>query len=273
MSPRANQSSEVRELRERVSRLQEEILRLSQSVASAGSEPSPPQTDPNLLALERSNRDLQEFAFAISHDLQEPLRSILSLSELLRRRCGDRIDAGDLELLDQITRSAAGMRRLIEDLLRYSQAAHGATQFVTVDMNGVLQWVLSNLSSSIESAGAKITSSPLPTVHGDFTSLAQVLQNLISNALRYSKGTPKIEITAVSKDDHWIFSVRDEGIGIDPRYHAQIFGLFKRLHGPEHAGAGVGLAIAKRVVERHGGEIWVDSELGRGATFHFTIPA
>jgi PAS domain S-box-containing protein len=227
-------------------------------------------------ALARSNADLERFAFAASHDLQEPLRMITTYTQLLIRQ---QQQAGhtdkDSELFAGfIAAGAERMRTLIRDLLTYSRATHEpSADFHHIDMNAVLRIAAANLEHSIKECAAVITSDALPPAYGDGTQLAQVLQNLISNAIKYcERKPPRIHIGAVEAEHENTYSVRDNGVGIAPQYMQQVFGLFKRLHGKEVPGNGIGLAVAKRIVELHGGRIWVESDPGNGSTFYFTIP-
>ncbi len=224
--------------------------------------------------LARSNADLQEFAYVISHDLQEPLRTVATMSELLQRRYLRKIDRNADELVRLIVGAASRMSDLISDVLSYSRSMDGSAPGAhEIDANRVVGWVVENLTVAIRESGAKVEISPLPVIMADTATLTQVFQNLISNAIKY-RGTdpPVIRICATASETEWVFSVTDNGIGIPVKYHGAIFGLFKRLHGNEYAGTGIGLALCKRLIEKQGGRIWVDSETGRGSTFHFTVP-
>ena len=225
--------------------------------------------------LMRSNEDLQQFAFIISHDLQEPLRIVSSYAQLVAKRYPDALDEEGHEFLRHITEGVSRMRQLIQDLLAYSRASQGGgLQMEETDVEGVVAWALMNLQVSIQESGAHVTYEKLPTVYGDRAQLAQLFQNLIGNAIKYrSSAPPRIHIQAESRKGEWMFSVQDNGIGIAPEYRERVFGIFKRLHGREYPGTGIGLAICKRIVERHGGRIWVESEDGAGSTFYFTIAA
>ena len=225
--------------------------------------------------LARSNADLQHFAYVTSHDLQEPLRMIASFAELLAQRYRGKLDTDADEFIGYIISGAHRMDALIRDLLAYSRVVN--TEGVTyqpVELEGTLHWATMNLQKAIAETGAIITHDELPVALGDQVQLVQVLQNLISNALKYrSQEKPHVHISAERSDAEWIISVRDNGIGIAPEYHDRIFGVFKRLHGRDYPGTGIGLAICKAVVEKHGGRIWVESEAGQGATFRFTLAA
>jgi signal transduction histidine kinase len=224
--------------------------------------------------LVRANEELRQFGYAASHDLREPLRTVASYTQLLNRRYQGKFDDEAQEFMAYIVESVHRMDSLLSDLLSYSHQLNVSEQaLASVDMEAVLAGVLMNLDSSIRESGTKITHDPLPEVSGDFVQLGQVFQNLIGNSIKYrGEATPSIHISAEEKDDQWLFSFKDNGLGIDPRYHEQIFGIFKRLHGREYPGTGIGLALVKRIVERQGGRIWVESEVGQGATFKFTVP-
>ena len=225
--------------------------------------------------LQRSNADLQQFAYVASHDLQEPLRMVSSYLGLLESRSREGLDDSSKEYLDFAMDGAKSMQGMIDDLLSYSRVDTRGKGFTTVDMNQVLSCALKNLRTSIEKSGTSVTSSELPMVTADRSQIALVLQNLLSNAIKYrGKETPRIHVAAQGKGKEWVFSVQDNGIGIDPKYKDRLFKMFQRLHTrDEYEGTGMGLAIARRIVERHGGRIWVESEPGRGSTFYFTIPA
>ncbi len=224
--------------------------------------------------LSRSNAELEQFAYIASHDLQEPLRTVASFAELLERRHGEPMSEDAKKCLAHIMNGVTRMRDLIQDLLEYSRLNEDAKKFQGVDFEKALETVLSNLNTSIRESGAIITRDPLPTVQGDWTQLVTLLQNLIGNALKfYNQPPPSIHVSARKTRDHWIFSVKDKGIGIEPQYLERAFVIFQRLHKKDgYPGTGMGLAICKKVVERHGGKIWVESEPGKGSTFYFSIP-
>jgi len=225
--------------------------------------------------LRRSNADLERFAYAASHDLQEPLRMVASFLQLLERRAGSCLDAEAREFLGFATSGASRMQVLVADLLAFSRAGREATPSRAVATDEALDQALGNLGVAIQEAGALVKRAPLPPVQGIHSQVVQVFQNLVSNALKFhGGGAPRVEIDAVAEGASWHFRVRDQGIGIDPQYFDRIFQLFQRLHGHERfEGTGIGLAITKRLVERLGGRIWVESAPGAGATFHFTLPA
>lgn len=225
--------------------------------------------------LERSNAELERFAYVASHDLQEPLRVVASYVQLLARRYRGRLDSDADEFIAFAVDASRRMQILINNLLAYSRLTTRGGEFLPTDGEALLSGVLDNLRAALQETGAVVEHDPLPTIVADASQLAQVFQNLISNALKFhGEEPPHLRISASPQGSDWLFSVQDNGIGFDPRYAETIFILFKRLHGPrEYAGTGVGLAICKRVIERHGGRIWVESEPGRGATFFFTLPA
>ena len=224
--------------------------------------------------LERSNADLEQFAYVASHDLQEPLQMVSSFVQLLARRYQGKLDSTADEYIGYAVSGAARMRALINDLLSYSRVGTRGGKFEETDCESVLAVALNNLSVAIEQAHATVTHDPLPTVLADRSQLLQVFQNLIGNALKFRAGKPAcVHIGAVARDEEWLFCVHDEGEGIDPQYFDRIFIIFQRLHRRnEYEGTGIGLAICKKIIERHGGRIWVESEPGKGATFYFTMP-
>jgi PAS domain S-box-containing protein len=224
--------------------------------------------------LKRSNAELEQFAYVASHDLQEPLRMVSSYTQLLGRRYGDKLDADAKEFMGYIVDGAARMKQLIEDLLAYSRVGTKAKEFRAVELATPLRRALANLKVAVEETGAQVSHDPLPGVHGDEVQLAQVFQNLIGNALKFrSQSAPRIHIEVSENEMHWEIAVRDNGIGIEAQYFERIFMLFQRLHNKgEYPGTGIGLAIVKKVVERHGGQVRVESELGKGSAFIFTLP-
>ena len=225
--------------------------------------------------LQRSNKDLEQFAYVASHDLQEPLRAVAGCVQLLQRRYQGHLDAAADELIHHIVDGAARMQKLIEDLLAYSRLnTKGARRSVT-DTERALAVACSNLQVAIAESQVQITHDPLPAVQADAGQLALLLQNLLSNAIKFRSANPlQIHIGVERANDYWRVFVRDNGIGLEPQYADRIFRIFQRLHTrTEYPGTGMGLAICQKIVEQHGGEIWVESELGTGATFYFTLPA
>ena len=225
--------------------------------------------------LRRSNEDLQQFAYVASHDLQEPLRMITSYVTLLRQREGSKLDENSRQFIAFALDGATRMQQFIQDLLAYSRVGKQGGAFEPVDANEARAAALANLQSAIERAGAEITHDTLPTVKGDLTLLTQLFQNLVGNALKFRGEAPlRIHIGCQRKGAAWEFAVRDNGIGIAPQDFERIFVVFQRLHAPEKfPGTGIGLSVCKKIVERHGGRIWVESKPGKGATFFFTSPA
>ncbi|MFC6825979.1 PAS domain S-box protein [Halopelagius fulvigenes] len=225
--------------------------------------------------LEESNERLEQFAYAASHDLQEPLRMVSSYLSLIERRYGDELDEDGEEFLEFAVDGAERMREMIDGLLQYSRVDTQGDPLEPTDLNDVLGDTLENLQMQIEETDAETTAEPLPAVYGDASQLQQVFQNLLSNAIEYSgEEPPRIRVEAERNRREHLISVRDEGIGIDPDGQDRVFEVFQRLHShEEHPGTGIGLALCQRIVERHGGEIWVESEPGEGATFSFTLPA
>ena len=225
--------------------------------------------------LGRSNAELEQFAYVASHDLQEPLRMVSSYLDLLVRRASDRLDERARGYVDFATDGARRMQELIKDLLAYSRAGRvERADLVRIPASRALAEALENLRSRSTEVGATITAGDLPAVVFDKIQLVQVFQNLIGNALKFrGEKAPVVEVTAERLDGAWVFAVQDNGIGIDPNYHARIFDIFQRLHSrAEYPGTGIGLAICKRIIERHGGRIWVESAPGQGAVFKWTVP-
>jgi PAS domain S-box-containing protein len=225
------------------------------------------------LELRRANEELSQFGYAVAHDLREPLRNVVNFSELLVRVLkGD--SKGDAQTsIKYIVEGVQRMEMLLNDLLAYSQTSASQESRTLVDTNEALKQALDNLKAAIAETGAVITSDYLPPVLGYDAQMVQVFQNLISNAIKYrSEATPRIQIRAQKNEHDWTFSVRDNGIGIRPEYHAMIFRLFKRLHGREIPGTGMGLAICTKIIERHGGRLWVSSQPAEGSAFFFSLP-
>jgi PAS domain S-box-containing protein len=226
-------------------------------------------------ALRRTNQDLQQFSYAASHDLKEPLRTVTNYLQLIRSRySGKVLDPEAGQLFDVAVAGAQRMHALVEALLEYSRAGEvGDATLEPVPVDKVVSDVITNLQSAISETSADVSLGPLPVVTANPLHLTQVFENLIGNALKYrSEKPPHILVTATEEARDWVFSVEDNGIGIPPEYQAQIFGIFKRLHGDEYPGTGIGLATCKKIVDRHGGTIWVESEPGKGSRFSFTLP-
>jgi light-regulated signal transduction histidine kinase (bacteriophytochrome) len=224
--------------------------------------------------LARSNTDLKQFASAASHDLQEPLKVVEGFVNLLARRYRDKLDAKGNDLIGYTIEGVRRMQELIKDLLEYSRVGTKGLNIKETDCSLAVDKAVFNLQVSIEDVGAVVTHNELPVIKADTSQINRLFQNLIGNALKFhGKETLGIHISAEGKENEWIFSVRDNGIGIDPKQAGKIFGMFQRLHSrEEYPGTGIGLAICKRIVEGHGGRMWVESELGKGSTFYFTIP-
>jgi len=224
--------------------------------------------------LKRSNEELAQFANIASHDLQEPLRMVASYTQLLARRYKGKLDADADEFINFAVDGATRMQRLIQDLLKYSRAGSHIVALAEVSSEHALEVALTNLHSAIAESGAQVEYGGLPAVLADELQLSQLFQNLIGNAIKYQNGgTPRVQVSASpAPGGKWEFSIKDNGIGIDPQHFERIFGMFQRLHKREEfAGTGIGLAICKKIVERHGGHIGVESEPGKGATFRFTL--
>ncbi|MGQ0545241.1 MAG: PAS domain S-box protein [Betaproteobacteria bacterium] len=224
--------------------------------------------------LKRSNSELEQFAYVASHDLQEPLRMVSSYTQLVMKRYGERLDGDAREFMNYVVDGASRMKQLIEDLLAYSRVGTKGKDFKPVAVESALKRAVTNLRAAIEESGAEIAHDPLPTLNADEVQLAQLFQNLMGNALKFrGPEKAKIRIKAEEKPSEWRFSVVDNGIGIEPQYFERIFMLFQRLHTKgDYPGTGIGLAICKKVVERHGGRIWVESGPGKGSSFIFTLP-
>ncbi|MGD1000287.1 MAG: ATP-binding protein [Candidatus Brocadiia bacterium] len=224
--------------------------------------------------LQRSNEELEQFAYVASHDLQEPLRSVTSMVQMLAKRYSGKLDADADDFIKYAVGGASRMKQLICDLLAYSHVGTRTQDRKPADCSLIVDHVLAGLRVAIKESGALVTRDPLPTVMADAVQFAQLFQNLVGNAIKFrSEKPPRIHISAQKRKGDWLFSVSDNGIGIDPKHAARIFVIFQRLHTPEeYPGTGIGLAICKKIVERHGGTIWTESKPGEGAIFHFTMP-
>lgn len=224
--------------------------------------------------LERSNAELEQFAYIISHDLQEPLRMVASYTQLLEKRYKGSLDADADEFIAYAVDGARRMQNMIQSLLSYSRVGTRGKPFEPTECESVFKQALANLKVTIDESGAGVTHDPLPRVMADETQLIQLFQNLLANAIKFrGEEQPRIHVSAKEDSNECLFSVSDNGIGINPGYFDRIFVIFQRLHGrEEYPGTGIGLSVCKRIVERHGGRIWVESQPGEGSTFHFTIP-
>lgn len=224
--------------------------------------------------LERSNADLEEFGYAVSHDLKEPLRSVQGFLELLKRRAGDKLDEKSHGYIDRSLAGADRMRLLIEDLLAYARVSASSRELREVDLNRLVHDVLGGLEQSRQESGAQVEVGALPVLQGEPVQLSALFQNLIANAIKFRREPPVIRIDARAEGDAWHLTVQDNGIGIHAEQFERVFQVFQRLHGKdEYPGTGIGLAVCKKIVERHGGRIWLESEPGVGTTFHFTLPS
>jgi len=252
--------TEIREAHQALQRMNEE---LEQRVAARTAE------------LQRTNEELQQFAYVASHDLQAPLRTITGYISLLQKRYHGRLDNDADEFLDFITEGARHMQALIRDLLAYSRAGRSDCEQKPVDCNALVVDVLHNLHAAIEARSVRLVIDPLPVLPGDRLLLGQLFQNLIDNAIKFgATDNPLVRVNVTRTRNEYAFAITDNGIGIDPAQIGRLFRVFQRLHrADEYSGTGIGLAICKKVVERHGGRIWVESAPGQGSSFQFTLPA
>lgn len=256
--------------------LKDHLARLPEKVRRAIQDKSLRDEHKQTLAeLARSNQDLEQFAYVASHDLQEPLRMVATYTQLLAERYRGQLDDNADKYIHYAVDGALRMQALVEDLLAFSRIGRQGTDLQSTDCNAVLETAVKNLHAAIHESGAQVTHDPLPTVLADGSQLLQVFQNLVGNALKFrGSDPPAIHLSASKKRSEWIFSVADNGIGVAPEYAEVIFVIFKRLHTrAEYPGSGIGLSICKKIIERQGGRIWVESQPGQGATFQFTLPA
>jgi light-regulated signal transduction histidine kinase (bacteriophytochrome) len=232
------------------------------------------QLQSTLVELERSNKELEQFAYVASHDLQEPLRMVSSYTQLLAQKYEDQLDDKAKKFIGYAVDGAVRMQTLINDLLAYSRVSTQGKTLKTIDSHAALGAALRNLATTIEDNRAIVVNDDLPIVRADATQLSQLFQNLIGNAIKFQRADlPRIQISVCDLGSEWRFSVKDNGIGIEAKYAEKVFVIFQRLHTrQEYPGTGIGLAICKRIVERHGGRIWFESEPGTGSTFYFTLP-
>ncbi len=224
--------------------------------------------------LVRANADLEEFAYVTSHDLQEPLRTIRACTEMFLKKSGEKLTAEEKGLLQLVATAGQRMSSMVSDLLGYSRMLAEDVPMANVPVAEVLDWAQNNLHLAVQTSDAEISYSDMPMVRGNRIALVQLFQNLLSNAIKY-RGAERvrIRISAERQAERWRLAVCDNGIGIDPAYHQRIFRLFQRLHSQEFPGTGIGLTLCRKIVQAHGGKIWVESEVGKGATFFFTLPA
>ncbi|MFZ0281617.1 MAG: ATP-binding protein, partial [Bacteroidales bacterium] len=218
------------------------------------------------------NKDLEHFAYVISHDLQEPLRMVSNFTQLLNQRYGDKLDENARDYIKFAVEGSERMFNLINGLLAYSKINLRGKEFRMVDINGVLDEVVKNLRYMIEKKMAAIKIVNMPALYADRSQMIQLFQNLVSNSIKFSPDSPKITVNSEEQDEFYLFSVKDEGIGIEEQFFERIFQIFQRIDRvEEYEGTGIGLSVCKRIVERHGGRIWIESKRGTGSTFWFTI--
>jgi signal transduction histidine kinase len=255
--------------------LKDQMARLPESVRRAMREKKLREDhQQGQLELARSNRDLEQFAYVASHDLQEPLRMVATYTQLLSERYRGKLDENADKYIHYAVDGALRMQKLVQDLLAFSRVGRQGTAARSTDCNLVIQAALQNLEAALQESGAVVKADPLPVVIADGAQLTQVFQNLIGNAIKFrGPGAPTIQISAEGKDKEWTFSVKDNGIGIAPDQAENVFVIFRRLHTrEEYSGNGIGLSICKKIIEHHGGRIWFESEPGHGSNFKFTLP-
>jgi len=248
-----------------------EQLRQSLAESTAALKKAQEEAERNLIAAQNATAELQHFVYAASHDLQEPLRSISTYTQLLHRDYAK--DKQAAEFTAFVNDGVSQMSALIRDLLTYSRTGNSGRR-ISVNLSAPVQWALFKLAAPVKETGARITYQDLPDVEVDDTQIAMLFENLLSNAIKFrGEASPVVEITAEEASDAYTVSVRDNGVGIDPRFYDQVFLPFKRLHGKNIPGTGLGLAICRKIVQAHGGRIWVESDGKTGSDFKFTLPA
>ncbi len=264
---------QLRQLHSELEKTNSELLQLTLEMEDRVAERTAELAQANK-ELQRSNEELQHFAYVASHDLQEPLRKIASYTQLLEKRYGGQFDEKADKFIGYVTDGVQRMQTLINDLLAYSRVGTRGRPFEPTDCEEVFQTAVSNQETAISESGAQVTHNSLPTVMVDGRQLVQVFQNLIANGIKFRREeSPQIHVSAKEEESEWVFSIRDNGIGIDEQYAERIFVIFQRLHTrTEYPGTGIGLAICKKIIERHGGRIWFESNPGEGTTFYFTVP-
>ena len=225
-------------------------------------------------SLERSNEDLEQLAYAVSHDLQEPLQLVSRHARLMWERYGERLEEDGQRFLRHMLSNSERMQQMVDGVLEYFRAGKQPRPAELVDFSRVVDEAVANLGAVVDECAARVQHNVLPRVVANRSKMVQLFQNLIGNAIKFrGEETPRVVITAKERDADWLFAVKDNGIGVEPEDHGRLFGMFQRLHtSEEYPGTGIGLAMCKRIVERHGGRIWVSSTPGNGTTFYFTIP-
>lgn len=254
------------------SELLRHVERACQEPVARGKTSSPTATEHRMEESVRFNRELDDFASIVAHDLRSPLLTISGYSQLLEEECRDRLDENAIEYLEHIVVGVARMNRLIEGLLTYSRVGRSDTFFAQVDLESVLTQAKANLEAPIRENDAEIVAVEMPTVSGNETQLIQLFENLIGNAIKFrGEQTPLVHICCTRQENGWQFAVEDHGVGIESKHFERVFQILQQFHGKEYSGTGIGLAICWKIVERHGGRIWLESILGQGTTFRFTI--